>query len=98
MVSDYTVLDVKAETAILESRLKALGLPEIARQGSHLRKLLENPGSMLFCAIETPRGPQGPKVSYGWFSSREREALRKALLRVNEARVKRSEKPTTVEP
>ena len=60
MAGDYIrVVDTQAELAILESRLPE-AWPDKTTLRPYLEKLLANPGSMVFIAPETPRGPEGP--------------------------------------
>lgn len=89
MAGDYTrVVDTQAELAILESRLPE-AWPNKSTLRPYLEKLLANPGSMVFIALEAPRGPEGPTIGMGWFSAQERAVLRKALLAVNARRQKK---------
>ena len=66
MTSDYA-FDLEAGLAILESRLPGASFPDIAALRPFLRKLLEHPGSMVFLAIEAPRGPGGPRLAWAGF-------------------------------
>jgi hypothetical protein len=96
MAGDYSnIFDLKAELAILESRLE---FPNKETLRPYLVKLLENPGSMVFLALEAPCGPQAPVFGKGWFSSEERYALRNALEKVNARRKKVGQKLTSEQP
>jgi hypothetical protein len=94
-MSAATEFNAKAELAILESKLE---WPNKETIRPYLEKLLANPGSMVFVALETPRAPEGPRVGKGWFSASERELLRKALEKINDRRRQAKEKLTTEPP
>lgn len=96
MAGDYSnTFDLQAELAALENRLE---FPTRAGLRPYLLKLLENPGSVVFLALENPRGPGTPSFRTGWFSSEERYALRTALEKVNAKRKKAGQKLTSEEP
>jgi hypothetical protein len=61
-------------------------LPPISELQPHLDKLEANQGSVVLIAIEVPEVCNFSRVTVGWFSKGERDALRKALLK---ARAKR---------
>jgi hypothetical protein len=75
----------------LESRI-AWPLPATMR--TYYLKLLANPGSVVLLALEAPRGPDGPQWKLAWLSATERSAIRKAVVKLNEKRVKQKQ-PTT---
>ena len=88
-------LDINAELAILESKL---GWPDAGTLRVYYRKLLENPGSAVIMALQAPRGPEGPTWGLAWFSSKERNALASAILRINKSRARRHQQPTSELP
>lgn len=96
MAGDYHhVVDVPLEVQKLKDGLR---WPDPETMAPYYHKLIENPGSLVFLAIENPRGPNGPTIGKGWFSVREREILRKGLQTINERRRKRGEPLTTEAP
>ena len=59
-----------------------------------LAKLRSSIGSVVVLAIENEGGP----IRIGWLNAKERTAVKLAIEKVNRARVKRDDQPTTEEP
>ena len=96
MAGDYSnTFDLKAELAILESRLE---FPSKHTLRPFFEKLLENPGSCIVLTLEAPRGPEGPYWKIGWLSSAERDAVRKEIVKINAKRTKKGHKLTSDAP
>jgi hypothetical protein len=74
-------MDLQAETAVIEAKL---AFPSREELRPHLHKLVANPGSIVMIAVEIRAGD--PWVGFAWFNSKERNALRKALLAAREKR------------
>ena len=83
---------VEVEVAVIEERL---ALPSRDELRPYLQKLVAHPGSAIVIGIEIRAGE--PRVGRAWLNPAERQALRKALERVNAARAKRSETATDQE-
>jgi hypothetical protein len=86
-------MDLQAYLAITADKLK---LPTTATLLPWLKKLVAQPDSVVIISIEKPLDQNGPHVGIGWLSSQERLKVRKALLAINNSRIKASQ-PTTSE-
>ena len=81
--------------AILTNKLR---LPSPNQLSPWLRRLLENPDSIVIIAIEKPLGHDGPHIGTTWLGSKERLQMRKALERINADRQKKGEQQTSEMP
>jgi hypothetical protein len=90
--------EVEDRAAVISQALLKLKFPSSAELEPWITRLVDHPGSMIVLAIENPREPNGPKVSWAWLSSEEREAIRKSLLKINTRRNKNGDPPTNQSP
>lgn len=81
----------------LQSLIDNLNLPSPASLAPWLAKLLIDTDSVVIIAIEKPLLTNGPHVGTTWLSAKERLKVRKALLNINDARIKKN-LPTTHQP
>ena len=82
----------KTEIDLLEANL---ALPSAEELRPYLKKLAAHDGSAIIIGIEIRGG--APHVGRAWLNRAERNALRKAIGRVNDARHKRGESLTSEE-
>ena len=75
-----------------------LSLPSVPKLQPWLAKLINDPDSVVIIAIEKPFRLSGPHVGTAWLSAKERLIVRKALSRINTARAKNGQQPTTEMP
>ena len=87
-------IDIQAELAIIESKLE---WPARELLRSYYLKLLQNPGSVVILALEAPRGEKGPQWKSAWLGAKERDVMRKAIVKINQKREKLRQ-PLTSEP
>jgi hypothetical protein len=88
-------MDLQAQTAISASKLE---LPTTETLLPFLKKLVAQPDSVVIISIERPLDQNGPHVGIGWLSSQERLKVRKALLAINNSRIKASQSTTSEVP
>jgi hypothetical protein len=84
-------LNSQTQLQILIDKLK---LPSPYTLAPWLAKLLEDTDSVVIIAIEKPLLANGPHVGTTWLSAKERLKVRKALLAINDSRIKKN-LPTT---
>ena len=78
----------------LASVINNLKLPPASELAPWLKKLLDNPGSVVLIAIEFPLRHNGPLLRTAWLSEPERVKVRKALLAINRSRFKKDQPQT----
>ena len=83
-----------SKLAILTEKLR---LPSALDLEPWLKRLIDNPDSIVIIAIEKPHLPT-PHIGTAWLSAKERLQVRKALKRINDARVKKAEQTTNEMP